>query len=97
MAYRTRTGRGSIAAVISAIGGVLALILILHILFVFLDANPGNEFVSWIRWAANGLVIFFAGLFTPDNPKLAVFLNFGIAAVFWLVVTGILARLARRA
>jgi hypothetical protein len=31
-----------------------------------------------------------------NSPSLAVILDFGLAAVFWLVVTGIIARFAGR-
>jgi hypothetical protein len=74
---------------------IIALILFFHIIFVWLDANPGNDIVStdadWARWLAT----WFLDLFTPANFKLKTFLNYGIAAVCYLIVGGILRRAAR--
>jgi hypothetical protein len=39
--------------------------------------------------------LFFPGLFNPANYDVAIILNYGLAAVFWLVVTGIIARIVR--
>ena len=38
----------------------------------------------------------FKDLFTPDDPKLQVLVNYGIAALFWLIVSAILAEIIRR-
>lgn len=71
---------------------IAALIIVLHIVFVFLGANTGNDIVStdgdWAAWLAT----WFLGLFTPSNYKLQVFLNYGIAALFYLIVGSILRR-----
>ena len=32
----------------------------------------------------------------PGTPKLRVLVNYGIAALFWLIVSGVLSRLVRR-
>jgi hypothetical protein len=42
------------------------------------------------------LALFFPGLFSFDSYNLSVIVNYGLAAVFWLVVTGIIARLIAR-
>jgi hypothetical protein len=71
---------------------IAAIILIVHIIFVLLGANTGNDIVStdahWAAWLAT----WFLGLFTPSSYKLQVFLNYGIATLFYLVVGGILRR-----
>src|ERR1041384_986407 len=71
---------------------VLALVLFLHIIFVWLDANSGNNIVStdadWAHWLAT----WFLDLFTPAGIKLRTFLNYGVAALFYLVIGGILRR-----
>jgi hypothetical protein len=38
---------------------------------------------------------WFLDLFTPASIKLRTFLNYGLAAIFYLVVGGILSRVAR--
>jgi hypothetical protein len=40
--------------------------------------------------------LFWPGLFPVGNADLAVILNYGLAAVFWLVVSGVIARLVGR-
>lgn len=71
---------------------IIAIILILHIIFVLLDANPNNDIVrtdaDWAGWLAT----WFKDLFTPSNPKLNVFLNYGLATLVFLAIGGILRR-----
>jgi hypothetical protein len=73
---------------------IIAIIIIAHIIFVLLDANVGNDIVhtdaDWAAWFAT----WFLNLFTPDSHKLNITLNYGIAAIFYLVIGGILRRLA---
>ncbi|MFD9703052.1 hypothetical protein [Lentzea sp. NPDC059081] len=93
---RTTSGRGTASRVISGIGVLFAFIEILYILMVVLGANPANAFFGFMRSLADPLALFFPGLFQTGNFNLDVFLNYGLAAVFWLVVTGILARAVSR-
>jgi cytochrome b len=90
---RRRSVAGSI---IRGIGAVIAIILILHILFALFGANPANQFVSFVASWANMLALWFANLFATGNPTMDLVLNYGLAAVVWLVVTGLLARLVSR-
>jgi hypothetical protein len=93
MAYRIRSrAPGDLVFLVFLI---IAIILILHIVFVLLSANTGNDIVSTdARWAA-WLATWFLGLFTPSSYKLQVFLNYGIATLFYLIVGGILRRVVR--
>jgi hypothetical protein len=93
---RTTSGRGTASRVISGIGALFAFIEILFILMVVLGANTANSFFGFIKSLADPLALFFPGLFQTGNFKLDVFLNYGLAAVFWLVVTGLLARAVSR-
>ena len=93
---RTTSGRGTASRVISGIGVVFALIEILFILMIVLGANPANAFFRFIQSLADPLALFFPGLFNTGNFNVDVLLNYGLAAVFWLVVTGILARVVSR-
>ncbi|GLZ32463.1 hypothetical protein Lesp02_46510 [Lentzea sp. NBRC 105346] len=81
---------------ISGIGALFALIEIIYILMIVLGANQDNGFFRFIRSLAEPLALFFPGLFDTGNYNVSVFLNYGLAAVFWLVVTGILARAVAR-
>ncbi|MEU5693561.1 hypothetical protein [Actinosynnema sp. NPDC020468] len=94
----TRTGSGTYTAarIISGVGAVFALIEVLYILMILFGANQANGFFRFIQSLAEPLALFFPGLFTLDNYNLGVILNYGLAAVFWLVVTSIIARLVAR-
>ncbi|MGW4214940.1 hypothetical protein ACWEIJ_43675 [Lentzea sp. NPDC004789] len=93
---RTTSGRGTASRVISGIGVVFALIEILYILMIVLGANQANAFFKFVQSLAEPLALFFPGLFATGNYNVDVLLNYGLAAVFWLVVTGILARAVSR-
>lgn len=71
---------------------IVAVIIVAHIVFVLLNANGGNDIVStdgdWATWLAT----WFLNLFTPSSHDLNVTLNYGIAALFYLVLGGILRR-----
>jgi hypothetical protein len=45
---------------------------------------------------AEPVALAFKDLFSPADAKLRVIVNFGLAAVFWLVVRAIVLRLVRR-
>jgi hypothetical protein len=81
------------ARVITGIGALFALIEVVYILLVLFGANAGNAFFRFVQSIAEPLALFFPGLFNLANDKLELILNYGLAAVFWLVVTGIIARL----
>jgi hypothetical protein len=81
------------ARVITAVGGVFALFEVVYILLVLFNANPANGFFRFVQSVAEPLALFFPGLFNLANDKLELILNYGLAAVFWLVVTGFIARL----
>ncbi|GAA3891223.1 hypothetical protein GCM10022243_65150 [Saccharothrix violaceirubra] len=94
----TRTGSGTFTAarIISGIGAVFALIEVLYILMILFGANQGNAFFRFVQSLAEPLALFFPGLFDLGNYNLGVLLNYGLAAVFWLVLTGFIARLVTR-
>lgn len=95
-----RQTRGRVASVLATIvrwvGLVFAALLVIHVIFVVGSANPDNGIVSFVRSWADGLALGFSDLFTPSDEKLRVLVNYGIAAIFWLVVSGILAKIIRR-
>ncbi|HKS45390.1 MAG TPA: hypothetical protein VJT49_09795 [Amycolatopsis sp.] len=85
-----------LAGVVRWAGLIFAAILVLHVIFVVGSANPANGIVSWMRGWADTLAIGFKDLFQPDDEKLRVLVNYGVAALFWLIVSSILARIIRR-
>lgn len=91
--YRTRHYGNVAARVITGVGALFAVIEVIYILLVLFGANAANAFVNFIESLAVPLALFFPGLFNLENHNLEVILNYGLAAVFWLVVTGLIARL----
>jgi hypothetical protein len=82
-----------LARLIWLAAGIIAAIIALGILFIVLEANPDNTIVSAIDDAANALVGPFDGMFELDNAETTVALNWGIAAVVYLVLGALIARL----
>jgi hypothetical protein len=87
--------RGSAARVVSGIGALFAIIEVVYLLLIVLGANGANAFVQFIHNIAEPLALFFPGLFTIDNFTANVIVTYGLAAVFWLVVAGLIARALR--
>jgi hypothetical protein len=85
-----------IARIILLIGTLVAIVIVVGIAFVVFDANTSNSIVSWIHDAAKFLVGPFDGIFKPGNHKLAIGINWGLAAVVYLVVARLIAGLLRR-
>lgn len=73
--------------------GLVAALIVLGIAFVALKANPHNSIVSDVHDAARFLVGPFDGLFTPHDHRLAVAIDWGIAAVVYVIVGRLVARL----
>ena len=87
---------GVVAGVVRWAGLVFALVLVVHVLLTVGDANPANAITRFFSATADPLALAFKSLFTPENAKLRVLVNYGLAAVFWLIVSGVLSRLIRR-
>lgn len=93
---RTYSGRSTAARVITGVGALFAVIEVIYILMILMGANQANAFFGFVKSLAEPLALFFPGLFPVANGDLNVLLNYGLAAVFWLVVTGFIARLINR-
>jgi hypothetical protein len=96
MAIDTQTRRSSLLSrVVSAIFGIIALILIIHIVFVMVGTNSSNGIVRMVSDLAGTLAWGFKHLFTNANIKLQTFINYGLAALVYLAIGGGLQRLFR--
>jgi hypothetical protein len=96
MTIDARVRRSSfISRAVSAIFGVIALILILHIVFVLVGANSGNGLVGGLTDLAGMFAWGFKNLFSNANVKLAAFVNYGLAALVYLGTGAVLHRLFR--
>ena len=94
--YRRIRAVNIVCTIINVITALFAIVLAVHIVLVLGSANMGNGFASFVdSWASN-IRLGLNGLFTPDNAKLATFLNEGLAALLWLAIGGLLTYLIRR-
>lgn len=84
-----------LAAAVQVACIVAALFLVTYIVLVLGEANPENGITQFIRSWADELALGFQDLFTPEGESVRVLVNYGIAAIFWLVVGSIAAHLIR--
>jgi hypothetical protein len=84
---------GTLARLIRLAAGIVAAIIVAGILLVVLNANPTNDVVSAIHDSARALVGPFDGMFTLDSADATLALNWGIAALVYLMVGGLIARM----
>ena len=92
----TRTRYRSPGSVITTIAGIVAAIIILGIVLVLIKANPNNPIVDFILDVGRFLTTPFHNLFPQDNPRQDILVNWGIAAIAYLILGALIARLARR-
>ena len=85
------------ARIVRIIALLLAAVIVLGILFVLLKGNPRNPIVSTVLDAARSLVGPFDGLFTPQDPRGRVAVNWGIAAAVYVLVGTLIAAALRHA
>lgn len=92
----TRTRYRSPGSVITTIAGIIAAIIIAGIVLVLVKANQQNDIVDFVLDIGRFFATPFRDLFPQDNQRQDILVNWGIAAVAYLVVGAIIARLARR-
>ncbi len=87
---------GILATAIRVVGWVIVVVLVAHVALQLGDANPANGITTFAQSWANRLELGFRDLFTPADARVRLVVNYGLAALFWLVATSVLARLVRR-
>jgi hypothetical protein len=89
---------GGVARVVHLIVSSVVLIIVAGIVLVLLKANATNTIVSDVHDAARWLVGPFDGIFSFHSARVALAVNWSVAAVVYLIVGGLIARLlsARR-
>jgi len=85
-----------LARIVRALAGLIALIIVVAIVLFVLGANQSNGIVSAIHDAGAWLVGPFKNLFSIHNPKLAMAVNWGLAALVYLIVGHVIASLLVR-
>jgi hypothetical protein len=84
---------GTLARVVRLIVAIIVLIVVAGVVLVLLKANATNAIVSDVQDAARWLAGPFDGIFSFDNARVALAVNWGLAAVVYLIVGGLIARL----
>jgi hypothetical protein len=95
VAVRTRYSRSTAASVVLVITGIVVAIIALGILFVLAAANRGNMLVDFVLDVASWLTTPFHDLFTRRDYEERILLNWGLAAVVYALIGGLIARLSR--
>lgn len=86
---------GLLASLVGLASVVAALILVLYIVVVVFKANPANVIVRDVKDVARPLAWVFRDLFTPKSERLRVLVNYGIAAIVYLLVGRLIVRVLR--
>jgi hypothetical protein len=90
-------GGGLLARAVHLVVSIVVLIIVAGILLVLLKANPGNSIVSQVVDWARSLAGPFDGIFSFHSAHVAIAVNWGIAAVVYLFVGGLITRFLGRA
>ena len=96
MTGATARGANAVARVLRTIGYAIVAVLMLHIVLTLLQANPANVVAALIARLAATFDLGLSNLFLVPDPMLAVLLNYGAAALAWLLITAVVVRLASR-
>lgn len=103
--YRQSGGRGAwaagsamlaIARLVRLVATIVVLIIVAAIILRLAGANPGNTIVHDVHSVAATLVGPFKNVFTISNPKTSLAVNWGLAAIVYLLVGHLVARLIAR-
>jgi hypothetical protein len=86
----------ALARLVRTLAGLIALLIAVAIILFLVGANPANAIVRDIHDAAAWFVGPFKNLFSIHDAKLAMLVNWGLAAVVYVVVGGFIASLLAR-
>lgn len=86
----------TLASLVKLVCWLIALLMVLYIAFVAGRANPANAWTQVVTTWAHRLNLGLGNLFTLSDPVITVLVNYGIAAIIWLIIGGVASRLIRR-
>jgi hypothetical protein len=89
-------GSGSLARFVQLVLSIVVLIIVAGILLALLRANPANGVVSEVHGWGQWLVGPFSGMFSFHRARVALAVNWGIAAVVYLFAGGLISRFIGR-
>jgi hypothetical protein len=86
----------TLAWLVAAAAAVVAVILAAHVVFSVFQGNENNAIVAIVSDVANQLAWKFRNLFVPEDDRIRVVVNYGLAAIVYLIVGQMVAGLVRR-
>lgn len=84
-----------VASVVRVVAYVIAIVLVAYVLLTLVGVNPLNAVAQVVGGVANATVLAFRDLFLVADPTFAVVVNYGLAAVFWVLVAEFGSRIVR--
>ncbi|MEO3874524.1 hypothetical protein ABGB18_37520 [Nonomuraea sp. B12E4] len=85
------------AYVVRVAARMAALSVLLYAVFTVFRANPANIWYQFVESLAASLSLGLANLFQLADPRWTTLVNYGLAAIVWLVLGSALSGLIRRA
>jgi hypothetical protein len=85
-----------VANAVRIVAMIICVLLALHIAFVVFRANDGNVIVRRVNVWADWFAWRFRDIFVPKDERVGVLVNYGIAAIVYLIVGRVVAGLIRR-
>jgi len=82
--------------VITGIAALIAGIIILGIVLVLIKANPDNPIVDLVLDIGTFLTRPFRDLLPQRDPRQNILVNWGIAALAYILIGAVIARIMRR-
>src|SRR5215208_7793099 len=86
-----------LARIVKLLTAIVVGFIVVGIVLHLLDANASNALVSFVYDVAGWLVTPFKGILSLDGEKAKIAANWGLAAVVYAVVGGLISRLLARA
>ena len=86
----------ALARIVRVVTYLAALVIVVAIVLRVAGANPANAIVRDIHDVGKALVGPFHNVFTIKNPKASIAVNWGLAAVVWVVVGSVISSLLVR-
>lgn len=84
-----------VASLVRVVAYVIAVVLVAYILLTIVGVNPLNAIAQVVGGVADATVLAFRDLFLVADPTFAVIVNYGLAAVFWVLVAEFGSRIIR--
>lgn len=83
----------ALARLVRLATSVVVLLIVAAIVLRLLNANPANTIVHDLHTVASTLVGPFSNVFSISRPKVSMAVNWGLAALVYAIVGGLIARL----